>query len=87
MKVADFLLHTLERNGESVPIPKVIIEVRYKDRNGEWQGTHSLSINEVPKAITALQKAYEYLVSSDDDTSPHSGDIEPAASPTWKRKP
>lgn len=66
---ASIFRNTLERNGESVPIAKVIIEVRYRDKAGQWQGTNSLSINEVPKAITALQKAYEYLVSSGTDDS------------------
>ena len=48
--------------GQSIPLPKVVIEVRYKDKNGRWQGTNSLSINDLPKAILALQKAFEYLM-------------------------
>jgi hypothetical protein len=54
--------NVIQRDGRDVPIPKVIIEVRYKDKNGEWKGTNSLSLNELPKAISALQKAYDYLV-------------------------
>ena len=53
----------IERGGQTVTIPKVVIEVRYKDKNGEWQRTNSLSLNEVPKAVVALEKAYEYLLS------------------------
>ncbi len=84
---ASIFRNTLERDGESVPIPKVIIEVRYKDRTGKWQGTNSLSINEVPKAMLALQKAYEYLVSSDsEDSRPETGFVS-ASSPGWRRKP
>jgi len=52
----------IEKNGRSIPLPKVAIEVRYKDKTGQWQGTNSLSINEIPKAILALQKAFEYLM-------------------------
>jgi len=48
-------------NGRMVPLPKVIIEVRYKDKTGQWHGTNSLSLNDIPKAILALQKAFEYL--------------------------
>jgi len=48
--------------GQSIPLPKVVIEVRYKDKTGQWQGTNSLSLNDLPKAILALQKAYEYLM-------------------------
>ena len=48
-------------NGKMVPLPKVVIEVRYKDKMGQWKGTNSLSLNDIPKAILALQKAFEYL--------------------------
>jgi hypothetical protein len=48
-------------NGRMVPLPKVVIEVRYKDKTGQWKGTNSLSLNDIPKAILALQKAFEYL--------------------------
>lgn len=84
---ASIFRNTLECDGESVPIPKVIIEVRYKDRTGKWQGTNSLSINEVPKAMLALQKAYEYLVSSDPDESRPEPEFVPASSSGWRRKP
>lgn len=83
---ASIFRNTLEREGESVPVPKVIIEVRYKDRTGKWQGTNSLSINELPKAILALQKAYEYLVSSDAEESRPETEFVPASSPGWRRK-
>jgi hypothetical protein len=48
-------------SGKMVPLPKVVIEVRYKDKTGQWNGTNSLSLNDIPKAILALQKAFEYL--------------------------
>ena len=51
----------IDKNGKSVPLPKVVIEVRYKDKTGQWNGTNSLSLNDIPKAILALQKAFEYL--------------------------
>jgi len=59
---ASIFRNTIERNGQPVTLPKVIIEVRYRDKAGQWQGTNSLSLNELPKAIAALQKAYEYLL-------------------------
>ena len=52
----------IQKNGKSIPLPKVVIEVRYKDKAGQWNGTNSLSLNDLPKAILALQKAYEYLM-------------------------
>jgi len=53
--------NTIEKAGKSIPLPKVVIEVRYKDKTGQWQSTNSLCINDLPKAILALQKAFEYL--------------------------
>ena len=48
-------------NGKMITLPKVVLEARYRDKNGEWKGTHSFSLNEVPKAILALQKSFDYL--------------------------
>ena len=59
---ASVFRNTIERNGQTVRLPKVVIEVRYKDKAGQWNGTNSLSLNDLPKAILALQKAFEYLM-------------------------
>lgn len=53
--------NTIEKNGQLIPLPKVVLEVRYRDKAGQWKGTSSLSLNDLPKAILALQKAFEYL--------------------------
>ena len=53
--------NTIQKNGQEIQLPKVVLEVRYKDKTGRWQGTNSLSINDIPKAILALQKAFAYL--------------------------
>ena len=49
------------KNGKKLYLPKVVFQVRYKDKDGNWKGTSSMSINDLPKAILAMQKAYEYL--------------------------
>jgi hypothetical protein len=53
--------NTIEKNGRAIALPKVVIEVRYKDKAGNWNGTKSLGLNDLPKAILALQQAFEYL--------------------------
>lgn len=58
--------NTIQQGGKDVTISKVILEVRYKDKAGEWKGTHSLSLNELPKAILALQMAYQWLTTGRD---------------------
>ncbi|MBW3012192.1 hypothetical protein KY311_03325 [Candidatus Woesearchaeota archaeon] len=35
---------------------------RYKDKDGNWQHTAALRINDLPKASLVLKKAYEFLV-------------------------
>ena len=63
---ASIFQNVIEKNGQSIKLPKVVIEVRYKDKSGQWQGTNSLCINDLPKAILALQKAFEYLMEHKD---------------------
>jgi len=62
---ASIFRNFVNQGGRSVALPKIVIEVRYKNKAGEWDGTNSLSINDVPKAVAALQQAYEYLLSGD----------------------
>jgi hypothetical protein len=61
--------NTMQRGTKTINIGKVILEVRYRDKDGQWKSTHSMSANEVPKAILALQKAYEYLMTKKSDES------------------
>jgi len=79
---ASIFRNTIERSGQTVAIAKVIIEVRYKDKAGEWKGTNSLSLNELPKAVTALQKAYEYLLENKDSDETGVDAIRPIATMT-----
>ncbi len=50
------------KTGEEVSFRTVSFQRRYKDKNGDWQSTSTLRINDLPKASLVLQKAYEYLV-------------------------
>ena len=40
----------------------VTMQRTYMDKNNEWQKTNSLRINDIPKAVLALEKAYEKIV-------------------------
>jgi hypothetical protein len=51
------------KDGKRIELPKVVLEVRYRDRHGNWKGTSGITLRELPKAILALQKAYDYLMS------------------------
>jgi len=42
----------------------VTLQKSYKDRVGEWKRTNSLRQNDVPKAVLALQQAFETIALS-----------------------
>ena len=54
-------------NGNSFESVKVVLDRTYKDKTGNYSSTHSLDINDIPKAILALEKAYEYLLGGHDE--------------------
>ena len=74
---ASVFVNMIERDGQPVALRKVVIEVRYRDKAGQWQGTNSLSINDLPKAISALQQAYEYLLGGQFNDGPDAQPTEP----------
>ena len=50
------------RDGQAVEFRTISLNRGYKDKNGEWQNTGSLRLNDLPRAAVVLQKAYEHLV-------------------------
>ncbi|MBI2668689.1 hypothetical protein HYX14_02495 [Candidatus Woesearchaeota archaeon] len=54
-------------NGEESEYRTISIERNYTDKEGKWQSTNSLRLNDLPKAVVALQKAYEHLVLHEQD--------------------
>jgi hypothetical protein len=45
-------------------VSSVSFQKRYLDKNGEWQTSSYLDVNDIPKAVLVLQKAFDYLTSS-----------------------
>lgn len=56
----------------------ITLDRRYQDKNGQWQSTSSMRVNDLPKAALVLQKAYEHLVIKEPQESP-----ERAGTPTY----
>ena len=52
---------TNKTTGEATEYRTVSFDRRYKDKQGEWKSTNSLRINDLPKAVVVLSKAFEYL--------------------------
>lgn len=61
-EVAIFENERTTKDGRTVNTRKASFQRRYKDSDGEWKSTHSLDINDIPKARLALYEAYKYLV-------------------------
>lgn len=72
---ASIFRNIIQHAGRSIALPKVVVEVRYKDKTGQWQGTNSMSLNDLPKAILALQQAYEHLLQHKDEKNLDSTEI------------
>ena len=54
-------------NGEEGEYMTVSCERSYTDKEGKWQSTNSLRTNDLPRAIVALQKAFEHIVLQEQD--------------------
>ena len=52
------------RGGESFTVRTVSFQRSYLDKEGTWQRTNSLKVNDIPKAVLVLNKAYEFLTST-----------------------
>lgn len=59
---ASIFVNKIEKDGKKIGMPKVVFDIGYKDEKGKWQSTNSLSLNEVPRVILVLGKAYEWQV-------------------------
>ena len=53
-----------DRDGEKLTVRTVTFQRSYLDKDGNWQRTNSLKVNDIPMAIICLQKSYEFLTSN-----------------------
>jgi hypothetical protein len=51
-------------NGKAT-VKSVTLQRAYKDKDGNFQHTNSYKAHDIPKAVLALEKAYDYLVSGE----------------------
>lgn len=51
-----------DKDGNKTEFHTVGIDRSYMDKNGEWQSTTTLRLNDLPKVALVMQKSYEYLV-------------------------
>ena len=61
---------TSKKDGGPVEFRTITLQRSYTDKEGNWKSTNSMRLNDLPKASLVLNKAYEYLVMKEQDTSP-----------------
>ncbi len=59
----------IQVKGAPVTVLKATVQRRYKDKDGNWQSSGSLSRNEIPLAIYCLQKAFEKIIETQHEDS------------------
>ena len=63
------------KKGEPVEFRTISLQRRYTDKDGNWQSTNSLRINDLPKATLVVNKAYEYIVLKEQADSSDTNEI------------
>ena len=57
--------HDAEKDGKKFQYKTVVLDRTYRDKSGEFKNTNSMRVNDLPKAMLVLNKAYEYLTLTD----------------------
>lgn len=58
---ASVFKNKVERDGKEVIIPKLSILKRYMDKDGAWKNSQSFGVNDLPKLMVVVMKAYDFL--------------------------
>jgi len=53
------------QQGQDIEYRTISIDRRYKDKDGNWQSTNSLRVNDLPKLALVANEAYRYLILKD----------------------
>jgi len=56
------------KDGDETEFNTISFERSYMDKEGEWQTTSTLRVNDLPRAQMVLKKAYEHLVLRQEDS-------------------
>ncbi len=49
------------KDGETNLFRTITLDRTYKDKEGSWKKTNSFRVNDLPKAVLVLNKAFEYV--------------------------
>ncbi len=54
--------NSIQVNGSTKTVLKATVERRYKDKDGSWRSSQSLSRNEIPLAVYCLSRAFGAII-------------------------
>jgi len=57
--------NTVSKGDTSFTLRKAVIQRNYLDKNDTWQSTSSLDVNDIPKAMLVLSKAYDFMTTKE----------------------
>ncbi|MBN1275423.1 hypothetical protein JXA12_03970 [Candidatus Woesearchaeota archaeon] len=57
-----------ERDGKPQQYFTITVERSYQDKDGNWQATSTMRVNDLPKVSLVAQKAYEFLALQDTES-------------------
>lgn len=52
------------KDGNAASFNSITLERSYKDKDGNWQTTHSFRTNDLPRLALVAQKAFDYVVTN-----------------------
>lgn len=55
------------KSGQEIETLSATIDRRYMDKDGKWQSSSSLKLNDIPKALLALGQAYQYMATKSEN--------------------
>ena len=62
-----------DRFGNDVIFRTISFDRRYKDKEGNWQSSSSLRVNDLPKGMLVLEEAYKYLLLKENEPQGRTG--------------
>jgi hypothetical protein len=61
---ASIFTNEYDRGEDKFSVKSVSFQRCYRDKKGDWQTSSSLKVNDIPKAVLVLNKAFEYMTSN-----------------------
>lgn len=69
VSVALWTNKTTLKDGRQIETLSATLDRRYKNSDGEWHSSGSMRMNDIPKALLVLTKAYDFMAAKGEDAA------------------